>query len=247
MTAPPEFTCCRVRITGVDPRGAVDTLLTSRYGQPRRTHLCNAYTLSLALRDKAYRELLNGADANFADGHYVAMVGRRRGQPRMTERVYGPDLMLATMDAGREHGLRHYLYGASPETVAKLEAALSERLPGVEIVAAESPPFRPLTDAESDDLVRRAAELKPDLFWVGLGTPTQDRFVAEYAVRLGCTVVPVGAAFDFWSGNKPMAPKLVQKYGMEWAYRLATEPRRLWKRYLVGNPLFVIGVLTDKR
>ncbi|MGH3646794.1 MAG: WecB/TagA/CpsF family glycosyltransferase [Micromonosporaceae bacterium] len=247
MTAPSEFTCCRVRITGVDPQGAVDTLLSSRHGQPRRTHLCNAYTLSLALRDRAYRELLNAADVNFADGHYVALVGRRRGQPQLTERVYGPDLMLATMDQGREHGLRHYLYGASPETVAKLSEALTERLPGVEIVAAESPPFRPLTDAESDDLVRRVGELKPDLFWVGLGTPTQDRFVAEYAARLGCTVVPVGAAFDFWSGNKRMAPKLVQRYGMEWAYRLATEPRRLWKRYLVGNPLFVYGVLTDRR
>ncbi len=242
-----SFICCRVRIDGLTPQTAVDTLLESRYGEARRTHLCNAYTLSLALRDKSYRDLLNAADVNFSDGHYVAMVGRRRGQPQLTERVYGPDLMLATMDQGRQRGLRHYLYGASPSTVAKLAESLRERLPGVEIVAAESPPFRPLTAEESDDLVRRVREAKPDVFWVGLGTPRQDQFVAEYAAKLDCTVVPVGAAFDFWSGNKPMAPAFVQRNGLEWAYRLATEPRRLWKRYLVGNPLFVWGVLTDRR
>ncbi len=233
-------------IDGLNPQGAVDVLLKSQFGESRRTHLCNAYTLSLALRDRGYQKLLNEADVNFADGHYVAMTGRRRGQPMMTERVYGPDLMMGTLDQGRATGLRHYLYGASPSTVAALETALRERLPGVEIVAAESPPFRPLTGEEADDLVRRVHELRPDVFWVGLGTPRQDQFVAEYTARLGCTVVPVGAAFDFWSGNKPMAPEFVRKHGLEWAYRLATEPKRLWKRYLVGNPLFVYGVLTDR-
>ncbi|MGH3742904.1 MAG: WecB/TagA/CpsF family glycosyltransferase [Micromonosporaceae bacterium] len=241
-----QFTCCRVRINGLDPQAAVSVLLESRHGHPRRTHLCNAYTLALALRDREYRSLLNQADVNFADGHYVAMVGRRRGQSQMTERVYGPDLMLATLDQGRERGLRHYLYGASPETVEKLAESLTERLPGVQIVAAESPPFRPLTDAESSDLVDRVRELKPDIFWVGLGTPTQDRFVADYAARLNCTLAPVGAAFDFWSGNKPMAPEFARRHGLEWAYRLVTEPGRLWRRYLIGNPLFVFGVLTDR-
>ncbi len=241
-----RFRCCGVLIDGLDPAGAVDALLESRFGAPRRTHLCNAYTLSLALRDREYQRLLNDADINFSDGHYVAMVGRRRGQAGMTERVYGPDLMLQTMDQGRARGLRHYLYGASPETVARLAAALRDRLPGVDIVEAESPPFRPLTAEESDDLVRRVHDLKPDVFWVGLGTPRQDQFVAAYAERLQCTVVPVGAAFDFWSGTKPMAPAFVRRHGLEWAYRLATEPRRLWKRYLVGNPTFVYGVLTDR-
>ena len=245
--APGSFTCCRVRIDGYDPDTAVAALLESRYGQARRTHLCNAYTLSLALRDPEYRELLNASDINFSDGHYVAMVGRRRGQPQMVRRVYGPELMLHTMDRGRERGLRHYLYGSAPTTVTKLAEALRERLPGVEIVAAESPPFRPLTEHESVELEQRVRDAKPDIFWVGLGTPRQDQFVAQYAARLQCTLVPVGAAFDFWAGTKPMAPKFFQKYGLEWAYRLATEPRRLWKRYLVGNPLFIYGVLTDPR
>ncbi|HEX6076230.1 MAG TPA: WecB/TagA/CpsF family glycosyltransferase [Micromonosporaceae bacterium] len=242
-----RFICCRVRIDGLGRDAAVAALLDSRYGQPRRTHLCNAYTLSLALREPRYRRMLNESDVNFADGHYVAVVGRRRGQPQMTERVYGPGMMLDTLDRGRDRGLRHYLYGAAPETVAALAESLRARLPGVRIVAAESPPFRPLTDAEERDLIGRVQELRPDIFWVGLGTPKQDWFVAEYTARLATTVVPVGAAFDFWAGTKPIAPALIRRYGMEWAYRLATEPRRLWKRYLIGNPLFVYGVLTDRR
>ncbi|CAM3223913.1 WecB/TagA/CpsF family glycosyltransferase [Stackebrandtia soli] len=245
--APGRFRCCGVLIDGYAPASAVNALLDSRHGTARQTHLCNAFTLSLALRDDEYRGMLNDADINFSDGHYLAKVGLKRGESAMTERVYGPDLMFNTMDAGRERGLRHYLYGASPETVAKLKVELEAKLPGVDIVAAESPPFRPLTSEEATELEKRVAEAAPDVFWVGLGTPRQDQFVHEYADRLACTLVPVGAAFDFWSGNKPMAPKFVQKNGLEWAYRLATEPRRLWKRYLVGNTMFVYGVMTDRR
>lgn len=242
-----RFRCCGVLIDGLEPAGATQALLRSQYGEARRTHLCNAYTLSLAMRDHEYRDLLNEADINFSDGHYLAMVGRKRGQAAMTERVYGPELMFNTMSQGRESNLSHYLYGASPETVTKLKTSLEEKLPGVNIVAAESPPFRALTEQESQELVERTKQLKPDLVWVGLGTPRQDQFVAEYAHQLQCTLVPVGAAFDFWSGNKPMAPKFVREHGLEWAYRLATEPRRLWKRYLVGNSMFIYGALTDKR
>lgn len=244
---PGRFRCCGVLIDGHAPSTATTALLQSRYGTPRSTHLCNAYTLSLALRDEKYRSLLNEADINFSDGHYLAKVGKNRGHHAMTERVYGPDLMYNTMDAGREHGLKHYLYGASPKTVADLKTALERKLPGVTIVAAESPPFRDLTEDEVTALEKRVTETEPDVFWVGLGTPRQDEFVAQHVERLRCTLVPVGAAFDFWSGNKPMAPKFVQKNGLEWAYRLATEPRRLWKRYLIGNTAFIYGVLTDKR
>lgn len=238
--------CCGVRINAVDPRGASELILASRYGDPRRVHLCNAYTLSLALRDRGYRALLNASDLNFADGHYVAMVGRRRGYPEMTERAYGPALMSDVVDRGRERGLRHYLYGASPQTVQRLAEVFEERYPGVQIVGVESPPFRPLTSEEEDALVERVRAARPDVMWVGIGTPRQDEFVGAYAERLGCTVVPVGAAFDFHAGVKPLAPPFLQRHGLEWAYRLATEPRRLWKRYLIGNPVFVFGALTDR-
>jgi N-acetylglucosaminyldiphosphoundecaprenol N-acetyl-beta-D-mannosaminyltransferase len=244
--APPTFVCCGVHIAAVTRAPAADLVLASAYGTPRSTHLCNAYTLSLAVRDPQYRALLNKADINFADGHYVAMAGRKRGHPDMSGRVYGPDLMADTIDAGRAKNLRHYLYGASPETIAALATALTERYPGVQLVGVESPPFRPLSTEEQDALVARVAEAKPDVFWVGLGTPRQDEFVAAFTDRLDCTVVPVGAAFDFHAGVKPSAPEFLQRHGMEWAYRLATEPRRLWKRYLIGNPVFIYGTLTDR-
>jgi N-acetylglucosaminyldiphosphoundecaprenol N-acetyl-beta-D-mannosaminyltransferase len=244
-TRPGNFVCCGVRIEALTPDLSAALVVDSNYGQARRSHLCNAYTLSLAVRDPRYRALLNASDVNFADGHYVAMVGRRRGHPDMAARVYGPDLLADTIDRGRERGLRHYLYGASPETVSKLAEKLGARYPGAKIVGVESPPFRPLLGDEVDALVERVAAAKPDVFWVGLGTPRQDQFVAEYAARLNCTVVPVGAAFDFHAGSKQSAPAFLQRHGMEWAYRLAIEPRRLWKRYLVGNPVFIYGALTD--
>lgn len=241
-----SFFCSGVRIDEVGPDAAVELLCDSRFGVARRTHLCNAYTLSVALRDVSYRQLLNASDINFADGHYVAMVGRWRGNKVMHERVYGPTLMLRTVDAGRQNGLRHYLYGASTQTVTRLASALKERYPGADIVGVESPPFRPLTAAEEEALVERVQAAKPDIFWVGLGTPRQDTFVGKYAERLGCTLVPVGAAFDFNSGNKPSAPPLAQRLGMEWAYRFATEPIRLWRRYMFGIPVFIVGVATDR-
>jgi N-acetylglucosaminyldiphosphoundecaprenol N-acetyl-beta-D-mannosaminyltransferase len=191
--------------------------------------------------------LLNHSDINFADGHYVAMVGRWRGGKVMRERTYGPSLMQNAMDRGRSKGLRHFLYGSTPETIALLTEALTERLPGVQIVSAESPPFRPLTKREERDLVARVAQAKPDIFWVGLGTPLQDRFVEQYGDRLNCTVVPVGAAFDFHAGTKATAPRFVQRLGMEWLFRFMNEPIRLWRRYLFGIPVFLAGVATDRR
>lgn len=245
-TGPRSFVCSGVRIDEFGPQAAASVLLESAYGVARRIHLCNAYTLSLAVRDRTYRELLNGSDLNFADGHYVAMVGRWRGHSTMDERVYGPALMLATLDLGRARGLRHYLYGASPETVSRLALALRDRFPGVDIVGVDAPPFRPLTPAEEADLLMRVSAAKPDVFWVGLGTPKQDRFVAEFADRLTCTVVPVGAAFDFHAGTKMSPPRIAQRFGLEWLFRLLAEPVRLWRRYLIGIPIFLVGVFADR-
>ena len=163
---PGRFRCCGVVIDGHAPDTATAALLESRYGTPRGTHLCNAYTLSLALRDEKYRAMLNEADINFSDGHYLAKVGKKRGHDAMTERVYGPDLMYNTMDAGREHGLKHYLYGASPETVAKLKTSLEEKLPGVDIVAAESP--------------------TPNRTCSGWGWGPRDRTSSWLSIRNGC-------------------------------------------------------------
>jgi N-acetylglucosaminyldiphosphoundecaprenol N-acetyl-beta-D-mannosaminyltransferase len=241
------FRCCGVRIDGLGLAEATTLLAATRYGEPRSTHLCNAYTLSLALRQPAYRQLLDRADVNFADGRYVALVGEKRGHTALANPIRGPQLMLDTIAAGVPAGLRHYLYGSSPEVIELLATRLRERYPGVELVGVESPPFGALTAAQEAELEERVAAARPDVMWIGLGTPKQDQFVHDFATRLRTTLVPVGAAFDFHAGVKPTAPEWMQRRGLEWAYRLGTEPRRLWKRYLVGNPLFVYGVLTDRR
>jgi len=239
------FRSCGVTIAAIGQTEAAHALASSRYGVPRAVHLCNAYTLSLALRNPRYRQVLEAGDLNIADGHYVARVGRRRGH-HITD-VRGPQLMLDTIAAGIDSGLKHYLYGSSPSTVRKLAANLRTSYPGICIVGVESPPFGDLTGRQAADLQRRVATAEPDIVWVGLGTPRQDRFTAQYRDRLNTTLVPVGAAFDFHAGTKPTAPTWMQRAGLEWAFRLATEPRRLWRRYLIGSSRFVYGTLTDRR
>jgi N-acetylglucosaminyldiphosphoundecaprenol N-acetyl-beta-D-mannosaminyltransferase len=148
--------------------------------------------------------------------------------------------------AGTDLGVRHYLHGATAEVLDKMVLRLGTLVPGAQIVGTDAPPFRPLTEAEELDAVTRIRESRADIVWVGLGTPKQDEFVARMRDRLGVPLVAVGAAFDFVAQTKPMAPAWMQRSGLEWAFRLATEPRRLWKRYLVGNTLFLFGVCRDE-
>jgi N-acetylglucosaminyldiphosphoundecaprenol N-acetyl-beta-D-mannosaminyltransferase len=237
--------CCGVRVDARDLHGAADEILrASAAGRPCTVHLCNAYTLSLAHRDPSLRDALDRGDLNLPDGMPLVWIGRRAGFAHMAGRVYGPDLMRTVVDWGRDHGLRHYLYGSTPAVVRRLAASLTGAYPGTRIVAAESPPFRALRPDEVDALAGRVRATGADVMWVGLGTPKQDRFLAELGPRLGTTLVAVGAAFDFLAGTKAQAPRLLRDHGLEWAYRLGREPRRLWRRYLVGNLVFLAGVAT---
>ncbi|MBW3575162.1 MAG: WecB/TagA/CpsF family glycosyltransferase [Actinobacteria bacterium] len=243
MTETESFLCCGVRIDASTLDGAVEDILRwASAGEARAVHLCNAYNLSLAETDPTFLQVLNRGDLNLPDGMPLVWVGRRLGFERMQGRVYGPDLMRLVIDRGRATGLGHYLYGSTPVVVERLGAALQASLPGVEIVAAESPPFRPLLPEEADVLAARVRESGAGVVWVGLGTPKQDHFVDELAPRLGTTLVAVGAAFDFLAGTQPQAPRVLREHGLEWAYRLVKEPRRLWRRYLVGNLVFLAGV-----
>ncbi|MDA8311245.1 MAG: WecB/TagA/CpsF family glycosyltransferase [Actinomycetota bacterium] len=243
----PSFTCCSVRIDAHTLESAVDALLTRpdpREG--RSVHLCNAYTLSLARRDLELRRRLNQGSLNLPDGMPLIWVGRRLGLDYLEGRVYGPDLMIAAMDRGREIGLRHYLHGSTDAVLMELEAELLRRLPGVHIVGRDAPPFREPTADEQSALEQRLVNLGPDIVWVGLGTPKQDAFVHHFRHRVPSTFVGVGAAFDFISGAKRQAPVWMQKRGLEWAYRLAREPRRLGRRYLIGNARFVTGIVCER-
>jgi N-acetylglucosaminyldiphosphoundecaprenol N-acetyl-beta-D-mannosaminyltransferase len=241
-----SFICCSVRIDAHTLDSAVDALLSRPDPlEGRAVHLCNAYTLSLARRDPELRHRLNQDNINLPDGMPLIWVGRRLGFDHLHGRVYGPDLMLATMDHGRELDLRHYLHGNTDEVLTALEAELQRRLPGVDIVGHDAPPFRELSAEEELALEQRLVDLRPDIVWVALGTPKQDTFVHRFRHRVPSTFVAVGAAFDFISGAKRQAPVWMQDRGLEWAYRLAREPLRLGKRYVVGNARFGAGLILD--
>ncbi|MGH8892813.1 MAG: WecB/TagA/CpsF family glycosyltransferase [Actinomycetes bacterium] len=239
------YLCCGVRIDALSPKAAREALIKSAWGASRSVHLCNAYTLSLAVRQPIYRQLLNESDLNLADGQPVAFVGRRLGHAQLRSSVRGPALLLDTLDRGQSIGLRHYFYGSTPEVCKKLLQEVDKRFPAATIVGLEAPPFRQLAPNEAAEVVRRIRSAEPDIVWVGLGTPRQDEFLRTYRDQIDCTMVAIGAGFDFLAGTKRVAPRWVQAASLEWMFRLGTEPRRLWKRYLIGNPVFIFGLILD--
>jgi N-acetylglucosaminyldiphosphoundecaprenol N-acetyl-beta-D-mannosaminyltransferase len=186
-----------------------------------------------------FRTVLDDADMIVPDGMPLVWISRLRGCG-LQRRVYGPELMLRFCQETAGHGYRHFIYGGDAGVPEQLAARLEVLCPGIRIVGMHAPPFRPLTseeDAAAVDMVNRAA---PDVLWVGLGTPKQDRWMHEHRDRLRVPVmVGVGAAFDFLAERKKQAPAWIQEHGLEWLFRLLQEPRRLWKRYLVDGPEFV--------
>jgi N-acetylglucosaminyldiphosphoundecaprenol N-acetyl-beta-D-mannosaminyltransferase len=163
---------------------------------------------------------------------------------RDVQRVYGPDLMLRLCDLSAQLGYTHYCYGGAKGIPELLAERLTARTPGLRVVGGYSPPYRPLTVEEDGEIVDRINATGADVVWVGLGTPKQDLWMASHRDRLSAPVlIGIGAAFDFHTGRKPQAPRWMQRSGLEWLFRLLTEPRRLWKRYVINNPLFIALVL----
>lgn len=199
--------------------------------------------VSEAQRDPAFRAILNRSFLTTPDGMPTVWMGRWQGFRQMA-RVYGPDLMLRVCEFTQTRGFTHFLYGGAPGVGDALKGRLEQRFPGLKIVGTCTPPFRPLTNDEERELVRRVGELKPDIFWVGLSTPKQEKFMAQYWQALDATLFfGVGAAFDFHAGRMRQAPRWMQRSGLEWLFRLGSDPGRLWKRYLKNNPLFVFRAL----
>lgn len=189
--------------------------------------------------DEDYRHILNSAFLNTPDGMPTVWLGRYHGFKKMG-RVYGPHLMLALCERSVAKGYRHFLYGGRPGVAEKLREELVRKFPGLNIVGTYTPPFRPLNAEEEDDLITRIEESKPDVFWIGLGAPKQERFMAAYRERLPVKLmIGVGAAFDFLSGTTREAPQWVLRSGLTSLFRICQEPRRLGPRYLVNNPRFM--------
>jgi N-acetylglucosaminyldiphosphoundecaprenol N-acetyl-beta-D-mannosaminyltransferase len=194
-------------------------------------------------RDENLRRIHNAAGLVTPDGMPLVWLSRLMGF-RHVERVYGPDLMLAVCERSTAKGYRQFFYGGGPGVAEKLAVRLQSRFPGLKLAGTCSPPFRPLTAEEDRAVVERINAAQPDIVWVGISTPKQERWMAEHVGRLSAPVlVGVGAAFDFQAGLKRQAPRWMQKSGLEWLFRLLMEPRRLWRRYLINNPWFLWLIL----
>jgi len=237
------YPVCRIPIADVDTAAAAEQIVLAAAARTSfQVHLCNAYTLSLVDRDALLRDALLASDLNLADGTPVAWLGRTQGEPGP---VRGPGLVgaVATLGVDVAH---HYLWGGKDGVADGMADGLREAVPGVSIVGTETPPFAPLSDEDLFDLAVRVRASGANILWVGLGTPNQDYVVRRLAPLLEMPIVPVGAAFDFWSGAVSEAPAFLHGSGLEWIYRLSREPRRLWRRYLIGNPRFVVSALRHR-
>lgn len=209
-----------------------------------REYLCVAavHTVMESREDEVLREAVDGAAFTVPDGQPLAWALRKLGHD-IDARVYGPELMARACARAEGSGQRFYLYGGrNDRALAQLAANLLDRHPGLQLAGGWSPPFRDLSDAELDEVAARINAARPDVVWVGIGVPKQEKWMAAMRDRLDAPVlVGVGAAFDFHAGLIPQAPPWMQRRGLEWLFRLSQEPRRLWKRYARHNPRFVAG------
>jgi len=206
----------------------------------RRGYICvtGVHGVMEAQEDAVFREILNQAFLCTPDGMPMVWLGRLHGHREMS-RVYGPDLMLDVCAWSETSGCRHFFYGGADGVAELLVQQLKAKFPKLEVVGTFTPPFRPLNAAEADALQARLRAGRPDILWVGLSTPKQEKFMAEFLPKLDVTLmIGVGAAFDFHAGRVRQAPRWMQRSGLEWLFRLACEPRRLGGRYLKNNPLF---------
>lgn len=246
MTIPARFNVLGTGVSAVSLDQARELLLSAR-GRKHLGYVCcaTAYNTNLARSDQELCHAYNHSFLTTPDGMPLVWLGRARGHREIT-RVYGPDLMLAVCAAGRATGLTHYFYGGANGVAGDLREKLCARFPGLQVVGTFTPPFRRLDESEYARLLADIAGCQPDIIWVGLSSPKQEHFMATHGAALDTgLLVGVGAAFDFLSGRVPQAPRWMQRSGLEWLFRLGTEPGRLWQRYLLHSPMFVLRTIAQ--
>ncbi|MGD0901126.1 MAG: WecB/TagA/CpsF family glycosyltransferase [Thermoguttaceae bacterium] len=237
---PPKYDLLGVRISATDYEEAANAILgAARRRQSAVASFHSVHALVAAAGDPQLRDAVNGFEIVAPDGQPVRWALRLLYGVRLKERVYGPELMGRLCRRAAAEGVGIYLYGSSPEVLRRLSENLVRKHPGLVIAGAESPPFRPLTAEEEEATARRIDASGAGLLLVGLGAPKQDWFAHRIRSQVRAAVVCVGAAFDFHAGTKRMAPGWMQRSGLEWLFRLLCEPRRLWRRYLVTNTIFL--------
>jgi N-acetylglucosaminyldiphosphoundecaprenol N-acetyl-beta-D-mannosaminyltransferase len=246
--ASPVATPSTVEVVGV-PLAVIDYEQTLRWmdamvAERRRGYVCvcNVHAVMASQEDPELRAALTGSSLNVPDGQPLVWAMNALGQS-LSDRVYGPELMARACARAAATGQRLYLYGGrDQEALMRLGIRLRGRYRGIQIVGGYAPPFRHLTDKERFAVADDINESEADVVWVGIGVPKQEKWMVALRPHLDAPVlVGVGAAFDFLAGLVPQAPPLLQNAGLEWAYRLVQEPRRLWRRYFRYNPRFVIA------
>lgn len=209
--------------------------------QSRYVCICNVHSVVTATRDQEFKQVVNNADMATSDGAPIAWALRKLGFPGQ-QRINGPDLMWRYLRIAEKEGQTVFFYGSTDETLQKLHASIAKEFPMLKIAGMHSPPFRALSaeeDTEEVDLINGSGA---NVVFVGLGCPKQEKWMADHRGRINAVMIGVGAAFDYHSGVVKRAPLWWQHNGLEWLYRLISEPKRLLKRYMVTNTLFIIGI-----
>ena len=240
MSAPADTDILGMRVDRTSYAEASHTIIGwAREGASRYVCVATVNNVMEAWDSAAFRSAMNSADMVTPDGMPLVWGLRRLGHPGAT-RVYGPDLTPIVLKAAEEQGIPIGFYGSTPAVLDRIGAVIRERWPQLKVPYCYSPPFRPLTPQEDAEVVRAINDSGARIIFIGLNTPKQDYWMAEHRGRVSAVLLGVGAAFDFLAGTKAQAPRWVMSIGMEWFFRLVTEPRRLWKRYLKHNPRFVL-------
>ncbi len=238
----PRFNVLGVGISALNQTKAREHLFAAvREGRRGYVTINNVHTVSEAVPDEKLRRIFAGSLLSTPDGMPLVWLGRWHGFPEV-DRVYGPDLLLNLCEHSQGPGFRHFFYGGKPGVAEELARNLQARFPQLVVAGTFTPPFRPLNDEERRDLSGKVRAARPDFVWVGISSPKQEYFMDEYCPLLteAKIFIGIGAGFDFLSGRVRQAPRWMMRAGLEWLFRLTQEPRRLWHRYLVLNPLFIL-------
>lgn len=234
-----------IRVNAVqipDVIAIVEDWIRSR-GPTRYIAVTGMHGMTEAQGDPEFRHVLNEAGLVVPDGMPLVWLGRFHGFP-LKRRVYGPELMLSFCQAtGKKY--RHFFYGGAPGVAQKLAATLQRDFPGLVVAGTYTPPFRRLTSGEENEVEELITRTKPDIVWIGLSTPKQEKWMFSHRYLAVPVMVGVGAAFDLNTGRLRQAPRWMREHGLEWLFRLCVEPRRLWRRYLIQGSRFVLYVLAE--
>ena len=206
----------------------------------RGKYICiaNVHTTVMAYEDYNYKNIQNNSELILPDGNPLSSLSRKKGF-KEAQRVTGPDLMHEIFKLSEEKGYKHYFYGSTEDTLKQLNVKLLEKYPSLNIVGMYSPPFKSNVELENEEKISEINNLNPDFIWIGLGAPKQEIWMYLHENKIDGLMIGVGAGFDYFADKIKRAPKWMQRYSLEWLYRLMQDPRRLFKRYFITNSKFI--------